>query len=76
MSSQHGLDYPALMRRAYPDNFSMADDFHWLHDEDVLAETVIPKEVDAELALKDLQDINNYTLAMEFSIELYNISVK
>ena len=75
LAEQHGLDYPALMRRAYPDNFSMADDFHWLHDEDVLAETVIPKEVDAELALRDLQDINNYTLAMEFGIELYNIGV-
>jgi len=75
LAEQHGLDYPALMIRAYPDDFSIADDFHWLHDEDVLAETVIPKEVDTELALKDLQDINNYTLAMEFGIELYNLGV-
>ncbi len=43
--------------------------------EDVLAETVIPQDVDADLALQDLQEINNYTLAMEFGIELYNIGV-
>ncbi len=75
LAEQQGLDYPALMIRAYPDDFSLADDFQWLHDEDVLAETVIPKAVNADLALKDLQDINNYTLAMEFGIELYNIGV-
>lgn len=75
LAEQQGLDYPALMVRAYPGDFSLADDFQWLHDEDVLAETVIPKYVDADLALKDLQDINNYTLAIEFGIELYNIGV-
>ncbi len=75
LAEQQGLDYPALMVRAYPDDFSVTDDFQWLHDEDVLAETVIPKDVDADLVLKDLQDINNYTLAMEFGIELYNLGV-
>ncbi|GEM_PF-1411325 len=75
LAEQHGLDYPALMIRAYPNDFSTATDFHWLHDKDVRAETFMPKKVDAELALKDLQDINNYTLAMEFGIDLYDIGV-
>ena len=75
LAEQHGLDYPALLIHAYPDDFSLADNLDWLYDKDVLAETVIPKKVDAELALKDLQDINNYTLAMEFGIELYKIGV-
>ncbi len=75
LAEQHGLAYPALMVRAYPDNSSATDDFSWLNDEDVLAETIMPRDVDADLALKDLQDINNYTLAMEFGIELYKKGV-
>ena len=75
LAEQQGLDYPALIVRAYPGDFSLVDDFQWLHDEDVLVETVIPKDVDADLVLRDLQDINNHTLAMEFGIELYNIGV-
>ncbi len=75
LAEQQGLDYPTLLRRAYPADFSSAEDFQWLHDEVVLAETIIPKDVNAELALKDLQDINNYTLAMEFGIDLYNLGV-
>ena len=75
LAEQQGLDYPALLVRAYPDDFSLATDFQWLHDEVVLAETIIPKDINADLALKDLEDINNYTLAMEFGIELYNRGV-
>ncbi len=75
LAEQHELDYPSLLKRAYPDEFSVSDDLQWLHDEDVLAETVIPKTVDADLALKDLQEINNYTLAIEFGIELHKIGV-
>ena len=75
LAEQHGLDYPALLACAYPDDFSRSDDFQWLHDEDVLAETLIPKKVDADLALNDLQEINNYTLAIEFGIELQKLGV-
>ena len=75
LAEQQGLDYPALMIRAYPGDFSLANDFQWLHDEVVLAETIIPKDINADLALKDLQDINNYNLAMEFGIELHNLGV-
>ena len=35
--------------------------------------TIIPQRIDADLALRDLQDINTYTLAEEFGIELYNV---
>ncbi|NJL59010.1 MAG: hypothetical protein HC887_04510 [Desulfobacteraceae bacterium] len=75
LAEQHGLDYPALLTCAYPDDFSLSDNFHWLRDEDVLAETVIPKSVDADLALKDLQEINNYTLAIEFGVELQKLGI-
>ena len=40
-------------------------------DADVLAETIIPEVIDVDLALQDLQEINNYSLAMELGIELY-----
>ena len=73
LAEQQGLDYSSLLIRAYPIDFSTADDFNWLKDEVVLAETIIPQEIDADLALRDLQDINNYTLAEEFGIELYNV---
>ena len=73
LAEQHGLNYPALLMRAYPDDFSAIDDFSWLNDDIVLAETIIPQTIDADLALKDLQDINNYTLAEKFGIELYHI---
>ncbi len=75
LAEQQGLDYPALMIRAYPGEFSLANDFQWLRDEIVLAETIIPKDINADLVLEDLQEINNYTLAMEFGIELYNLGV-
>ncbi|MDM8549265.1 hypothetical protein QUF72_04270 [Desulfobacterales bacterium HSG2] len=74
LAEQQGLDYPSLMMRAYPGDFS-ADDFSWLTDKIVLAETVIPEKIDADLALRDLEDINNYTLAMEFGIELHKLGV-
>jgi hypothetical protein len=73
LAEQQGFDYSSLLIRAYPIDFSTADDFSWLKDEVVLAETIIPQEIDADLALRDLQDINNYTLAEEFGIELYNV---
>jgi hypothetical protein len=73
LAEQQGLDYPSLLIRAYPGDFSATDDFSWLKDDVVLAETIIPQEIDADLALRDLQDINNYTLAEEFGIELYNV---
>ncbi|MCP4400152.1 MAG: hypothetical protein GY801_22945 [bacterium] len=73
LAEQHGLDYPALLIRAYPGDFSTTNDFSWLNDDVVLAETIIPQNIDADLVLKDLQDINNYTLAEEFGIELYHI---
>lgn len=75
LAAQQGLNYHALMIRAYSGDFSLANDFQWLRDEVVLAETIIPKDINADLVLKDLQDINNYTLAMEFGIELYNLGV-
>ena len=73
LAEQQGLDYPALLLRAYSGDFSATDDFSWLNDDVVLAETIIPQRIDADLALRDLQDINNYTLAEEFGIELYNV---
>ncbi len=73
LAEQQGLDYPSLMIRAYPSDFATTDDFSWLKDEVVLAETIIPREVDADLALRDLQEINNYTLATEFGIELHRV---
>ncbi len=75
LAEQHGLDYPSLLACAYPDQFSRTDDFQWLNDEVVLAETVIPKTIDADLVLRDLQQINNYTLAIEFGIALHKIDV-
>lgn len=73
LAEQQGLDYPALLIRAYPGDFSATGDFSWLQDDVVLAETIIPQEIDADLVLRDLQDINNYTLAEEFGIELYHL---
>jgi hypothetical protein len=73
LAEQQGLDYSSLLIRAYPGDFSATDDFSWLKDDVVLAETIIPQEIDADLALRDLQDINNYTLAEKFGIELYNV---
>ena len=73
LAEQHGLDYPTLLVQAYPDDFSPTDDFQWLHDKEVLAETIIPEEIDGDVALRDLEEINNYTLAMKFGIALYNV---
>ncbi|MCP4753384.1 MAG: hypothetical protein GY866_21045 [Proteobacteria bacterium] len=67
------MDYGSLLARAYPDQYSASDDFAWLEDDVVLAETTIPEEIDPDLALEDLEQINNYTLAMEFGIELFRL---
>lgn len=75
LASNHGLDYGSLLARAYPKEFSVGDDFSWLADEVVMAETIIPEEIDPDLALRDLEQINNYTLAQEFGIELYRLGV-
>jgi hypothetical protein len=75
LAEHHGLDYPSLLVRAYPGEFSPSDDFQWLHDKDVLDETVIPNTVDADLVLSDLQAINNYTLSIEFGIALQKIGI-
>ena len=58
LAEKHGLDYPLLMRRVYPDDFSESSDFSWLQDEVILAETVIPQEIDPDLAIRDLEQIN------------------
>jgi hypothetical protein len=63
------------MKRAYPDDYSESSDFSWLQDEVILAETFIPQEIDPDLAIRDLEQINNHTLAMEFGIELYRLGV-
>lgn len=73
LAAQQGIDYRLLLARAYPDDFSASDDFSWLEDDVVVAETIIPDEIDSDLALRDLEAINNYTLAMEFGIELYRL---
>jgi hypothetical protein len=73
LAEQHGLDYRSLLARAYPNQYSLSDDFSWFTDEVVLAETIIPDEIDPDLALSDLEQINNHTLAMEFGIELYRL---
>jgi hypothetical protein len=73
LAEKHGLDYRSLLARAYPGEFSLSDDFSWLKDDVVMAETTIPDEIDPDLALRDLEQINNYTLAMEFGIELYRL---
>ncbi len=59
------------MARAYPGDFSGESAFDGLIDETVLAETIIPEEIDVDLALQDLQEINNYSLVMELGKELY-----
>lgn len=64
LATQHGFNYPMLMVEAYPKDTSPADDFNWLEDKIILAETFIPTEIDSLLALSDLMQINNYTLAM------------
>ncbi len=73
LAERQGIDYPSLLRKAYPEEFPSTADFSWLDDVVVLAETIIPKEVDADLALRDLEEINNYTLAMELGIELRKV---
>lgn len=71
LAEQHGIDYLAVMARSYPGDFSGDSAFSGLIDEDVLAETIIPEVIDVDLALQDLREINNYSLAMELGIELY-----
>ncbi len=71
LAAQHSLDYREVLIRAYPDQFSATTDFSWLEDEVVIAETIIPDMIDPDLALDDLQAINNHTLAIEFGIKLY-----
>ncbi len=75
LAEKNGLDYRSLLVRAYPNDFSLSNNFSWLKDDVVLEETIIPDEIDADLALRDLEQINNYTLAMEFGIELYRLGV-
>ena len=73
LAEQQGLDYPALWRKAYPFYFYAKFDFSLFTDDVVLAETLIPQKIDADVALRDLEAINNYTLAMEFGIALHEI---
>lgn len=75
LAEQQEIDYPSLMIRAYPRDFSATADFSWLNDEVVLAETIIPKKIDIDLALRDLEEINNYALAIELGIELQKAGV-
>ncbi len=75
LAQMHGLSYRSLLSRAYPDDFSDSDDFSWLEDDVVIAETTIPEVIDPDVALSDLEQINNYTLAMEFGIELFRLGV-
>ncbi len=71
LAEQHHIDYLEIMARAYPRDLSGDSAVNGLLDADVLAETVIPEVIDVDLALQDLQEINNYSLAMELGIELY-----
>lgn len=73
LAEQYRIDYPTLLKQSYPTDYSGTDDFHWLNDKIVLAETFIPPQIDADLALQDLQEINHYTLAENFGVELYRI---
>lgn len=73
LAEQKGIDYSLLLARAYPRDFTRSDDMSWLKDNDVIAETIIPDKIDPDLALQDLEAVNNYTLAMELGIELYRL---
>jgi len=66
LASKHGLDYGSLLVQAYPDDATDPDHFSWLKDDVddvVMAEPIIPEQIDPDLALRDLEEINNYTLA-------------
>ncbi len=75
LAKKHGLNYRSLLARAFPGEFTASTDRAWLEDDVVIAETTIPEEIDPDLALEDLEQINNYTLAMEFGIELFRLGV-
>lgn len=75
LAEKYGLDYRSLLVQSYPDQFSLSNDFSWLNDDVVMAETTIPEEIDPDLVLQDLGQINNHTLVINLGVELYKLGI-
>ncbi len=70
LGKRNGIDYQKFINQTFSKPIASAY-YNWLNEGLVLPETIIPETIDIDLALQDLNEINNYTLSIEFGIALY-----
>lgn len=74
LAERNGLNYLEIYGQAYPESYAKATNQAWFDFDDfVYAETVVPDEIDPDVALRDLEQINNYSMAMELGIALFKV---
>ncbi len=70
LGKRNGIDYQKFINQTFSKPIASAY-YNWLNEGKVLPETIIPETIDIDIALKDLNEINNYTVSIEFGIALY-----
>lgn len=70
LGKRNGIDYQIFINQTFSKSIASAY-YNWLNEGIALPETIIPEKIDIDMALKDLNEINNYTVSIEFGIALY-----